>query len=52
MFRGIIKSQRGAILAEYALLATLIAVACVVAVTALGVNVSELFSSDNLKKAF
>jgi Flp pilus assembly pilin Flp len=44
MFRSIIKNQRGAIFAEYALLATLIAVACMAAVTVLGTNVLDLFN--------
>jgi Flp pilus assembly pilin Flp len=44
MFRRIIKNQRGAIFAEYALLATLIAVACIYAVTTLGANILDLFS--------
>jgi Flp pilus assembly pilin Flp len=45
MFRRIIKDQQGAILAEYSLLATLIAVVCVVAVIAIGASVSGFFDS-------
>jgi Flp pilus assembly pilin Flp len=52
MFKRIIKDQRGAIFAEYGLLATLIAVACVVAVTAIGASVLGLFTSDSLLGAF
>jgi Flp pilus assembly pilin Flp len=52
MFRRIIKDQRGAILAEYVLLATLIAVVCVVAVTTIGVSVLRFFESDGLLGAF
>jgi Flp pilus assembly pilin Flp len=44
MFISIIKNQRGAIFAEYALLATLIAVACMGAVTVFGANVQDLFN--------
>jgi Flp pilus assembly pilin Flp len=44
MLTRIIKGQRGAIFAEYALLATLIAVACVAAVALLGGNVLILFN--------
>jgi pilus assembly protein Flp/PilA len=40
-FRG---DQEGAALAEYGLLVALIAVVCVVAVTALGTNISTAFS--------
>jgi Flp pilus assembly pilin Flp len=43
MLQKFLRDQRGAILAEYALLVTLIAVACVVAITAFGVNVLGLF---------
>ena len=52
MLQKIIKDQGGAILVEYALLATLIALACVAAVTALGVSVSGLFTSGGLLEAF
>jgi Flp pilus assembly pilin Flp len=44
MYRRIIKDQRGAILIEYALMAVLIAVVCVAAVTALGISVQGLFN--------
>jgi pilus assembly protein Flp/PilA len=39
------ESERGASLVEYALLVALIAVICVVAVTVLGENASQSFSS-------
>jgi len=39
-----LRDQRGAIFAEYALLVTLIAVACVVAVALLGVSALGLFN--------
>lgn len=39
------KSDRGASLVEYALLVALIAVVCIAAVTILGRNASEKFSS-------
>ena len=42
--KKILKDQRGAILAEYALLATLIAVVCVAAVTFLVASVLGLFN--------
>jgi Flp pilus assembly pilin Flp len=51
MLQKIIKDQRGAILVEYALLATLIALACVAAVIALGVSVLGLFTSSGLLEA-
>jgi len=38
------RDQEGAALAEYGLLIALIAVVCVVAVTALGTNISAAFS--------
>jgi len=38
-------SERGASLVEYALLVALIAVVCIVAITILGENASESFSS-------
>jgi Flp pilus assembly pilin Flp len=44
MLTRIIKDQRGAIFAEYSLLATLIAVACVAAVIAIGEKVLGLFN--------
>jgi Flp pilus assembly pilin Flp len=47
MLLKIIKDQRGAILVEYALLATLIAVACVTAVIVIGGRVIGLFSGVN-----
>lgn len=40
-----IKSERGASLVEYALLVALIAVVCIAAVTTLGRNASQKFSS-------
>jgi Flp pilus assembly pilin Flp len=40
----IIRDQQGAIFAEYAMLAALIAAACVAAVTILGLRVADLFS--------
>jgi Flp pilus assembly pilin Flp len=43
MLQKFLIDQRGAILAEYALLAFLIAVACVAAITVLGTNVLGLF---------
>jgi Flp pilus assembly pilin Flp len=51
MFEIIIKDQRGAIFAEYGLLATLIAVACVAAATALGVSALGQFDSGGLLEA-
>jgi len=44
MLQKFLRDQRGAILAEYALLAALIAVACVAAVITLGEKVLGLFS--------
>jgi pilus assembly protein Flp/PilA len=41
----LIHDERGAALAEYALLIALIAVVCVVAVTTLGTSISAVFSS-------
>jgi Flp pilus assembly pilin Flp len=52
MLTKIIKDQRGAIFAEYALLATLIAVVCVAAVIAIGASVLGFFASDGLLGAF
>ena len=40
------KRERGASLVEYALLLALIAIVCVVAVTALGTNLSDSFESS------
>ncbi len=40
-----VKSERGASLVEYALLVALIAVVCIIAVTTLGENASEKFTS-------
>jgi Flp pilus assembly pilin Flp len=48
MLQKFLRDQRGAILAEYALLAVLIAVACVVAVIALGTSVLGLYTSGGL----
>jgi Flp pilus assembly pilin Flp len=45
MLKKFIKDQRGSIFAEYALLATLIAVACVVAVSLLGESIQGLFNT-------
>jgi Flp pilus assembly pilin Flp len=45
MLIKIIKNQAGAIFAEYGLLITLIAVACVIAVSALGERVFDLLNS-------
>jgi Flp pilus assembly pilin Flp len=45
MLKENIKDQKGAILAEYGLLATLIAVACVIVVAAFGQRVLGLFQS-------
>ena len=39
------RNEDGAALAEYGLLVALIAVVCVVAITALGTNISTAFSS-------
>lgn len=39
------KSERGASLVEYALLLALIAVVCIIAITALGGNASKKFNS-------
>jgi Flp pilus assembly pilin Flp len=44
MIQKFLRDQRGAILAEYALLATLIAVVCAAAVFGIGKSVSEFFS--------
>jgi Flp pilus assembly pilin Flp len=44
MFK-ILKDQEGAIFAEYALLTTLIAIACVAAVALLGESLPALFES-------
>ena len=43
-FKNFVTCERGAALAEYALLIALIAVVAVVAVTALGTQVSTVFS--------
>ena len=44
-----IKSDRGAGLAEYALLLFLVAVACVVTLTALGTKISDTFTTVTTK---
>jgi Flp pilus assembly pilin Flp len=44
MLQKVLRNQGGAILAEYALLGTLIAVACVAAVAAFGEQIPVLFS--------
>jgi len=44
MFFKLLKDQGGAIFVEYALLATLIAVACVIAVSAFGDGLLKLFN--------
>jgi len=41
----VIEEERGAQLVEYALLAALIAVVCIAAITFLGVQASDVFSS-------
>lgn len=46
-----LRDQRGATAAEYALLAALIAVVIVAAVTAIGLAVSDLFSDPQLNDA-
>jgi pilus assembly protein Flp/PilA len=38
------RDEQGAALAEYGLLVALIAVVCIVAVTTLGTNISQIFS--------
>lgn len=48
---GFRTGDAGGIAAEYALLATLIAVAIIAAVTAFGLSVEELFSADELLNA-
>jgi pilus assembly protein Flp/PilA len=48
----LIRDQQGGILAEYGLLATLIAVACVIAVTALGASLLAIYTSGDLLRAF
>jgi pilus assembly protein Flp/PilA len=45
------RDERGASLVEYALLVALIAVACIVAITALGSNASDKFSEVGSKIA-
>jgi pilus assembly protein Flp/PilA len=40
------RSEQGASLIEYALLVALIAIVCIVAITVLGGNVSQHFSTD------
>ncbi len=47
----ILKDQEGAIFAEYSLLATLIAVACLIALSTLGLSVLDLFDSASLLDA-
>jgi pilus assembly protein Flp/PilA len=44
MIGRLVKEEGGALFVEYMLLATLIAVACVVAVTALGATVSARYT--------
>jgi Flp pilus assembly pilin Flp len=51
MFKRIIKDQRGAIFAEYSLLAALIAIACLISVSVLGASVLILFQSGGLLEA-
>jgi pilus assembly protein Flp/PilA len=45
-----IKDDEGATMVEYALMLSLIAIVCIIAVTAIGVNASAIFqqSADNL----
>lgn len=45
-FRSHTTGERGASLVEYALLLALIAVVCIVAVTALGLNLSNNYNSN------
>jgi pilus assembly protein Flp/PilA len=42
--RGFARDEEGASLAEYGLLLALIAVLCIVAIAALGTNISTMFS--------
>jgi pilus assembly protein Flp/PilA len=48
-FRTFIKDEEGASLVEYALLVALIALACVVALTATGTSISDMFTRINNK---
>lgn len=44
-FRSLIRNDDGALLAEYVLLVTMIALACILAVTSFGGNVQSLFTN-------
>jgi pilus assembly protein Flp/PilA len=46
-----LKDDRGATMVEYALMIALIALVCIVAVTALGTSVSSKFSDGELTSA-
>ena len=46
--RRLLQAEEGASLVEYALLVMFIALACVTAVTALGLSVNGVFSNDVL----
>lgn len=49
--RGFVREEEGASLVEYALLVALIALACVVALTATGTSISDMFTRLNGKLA-
>ena len=44
--KGFAKGEEGATMVEYGLMVALIAVVCIVAVTALGTNPAAMFTSD------
>lgn len=45
MLRGLVRDEEGQDLLEYALLISLIALVCVVAITAAGTNVNTIFTN-------
>jgi pilus assembly protein Flp/PilA len=47
--KNFLKDEEGASLVEYALLVALIALACVIAITATGVSISAMFTRINNK---
>jgi pilus assembly protein Flp/PilA len=44
-FKSMIRDEEGATMVEYGLMLALIAIVCIVAVTAIGTNLSKLFSN-------
>ena len=46
MIRNFFKDEEGATMVEYALMLALIAIVCIIAVTAIGVNASGIFQQS------